>query len=174
VHGSRIVSTVYSGSLITTRPDRTSPQLRRSYVKSIASVIVLALVGSVAAAQSHRAANNGDAIGITPAEQFTVTNYYKRDVYDRSLNFVGTIDDVLIDQRGSITALIIGVGGFFGIGRKNFSEPFGRVQMAKKNDKWYLVMDADNATLKGAPGLKYDHNATTWVPLPQKVQTTLR
>jgi sporulation protein YlmC with PRC-barrel domain len=141
-------------------------------VKSIAPVIALTLVGGVAAAQSHRAASNGDTIGMTPAEQFTVTNYYKQDVYDRSLNFVGTVDDVLIDQQGNITALIIGVGGFFGIGRKNFSEPFRRVQMAKKNDKWYLVIDADNETLKGAPGLKYDRNATTWVP--QKVQTTLR
>lgn len=35
-------------------------------------------------------------------------------------------------------------------------------------DKLYLV----NEALKGAPGLKYDRNATTWVP--QKVQTTLR
>ena len=32
-------------------------------------------------------------------EQFTVTNYYKQDVYDRFLNFVGTVDAVLIDQR---------------------------------------------------------------------------
>jgi hypothetical protein len=32
-------------------------------------------------------------------------------------------------------------------------------------------MDADKDTLKRAPGLKYDRNATTWVP--QKVETTL-
>ena len=91
--------------------------------------------------------STGNAAGTTPAEQFTITNYYKQDVYDRSLNFVGTVDDVLIDQQGKITALIIGVGGFLGIGRKDFSQPFGRVQMAKKNDKWYLVMDADKETL---------------------------
>jgi sporulation protein YlmC with PRC-barrel domain len=132
-------------------------------MKLLAAIMALALVGSAAAAQS-RAASTGDATGTTPAEQFTITNYYKQDVYDRSLNFVGTVDDVLIDQEGKITALIIGVGGFFGIGQKNFSEPFVRVQMAKKNDKWYLVMDADKETLKRAPGLKYDRNATTWVP----------
>jgi sporulation protein YlmC with PRC-barrel domain len=133
--------------------------------------MVLALIGSVAA-RSHRIASTGNAAGTTPSEQFTITNYYKQDVYDRSLNFVGTVDDVLIDQQGKITALIIGVGGFLGIGHKDFSESFGRVQMAKKNDKWYLVMDADKETLKRAPRLKYDPNATTWVP--QKVETTLR
>jgi sporulation protein YlmC with PRC-barrel domain len=134
--------------------------------------MALALVGSVAAAQNNRAASTGDATGTTPAEQFTITNYYKQDVYDRSLNFVGTVDDVVIDQQGKITALIIGAGGFLGMGHKNFSEPFGSVQMAKKNDKWYLVMDADKEGLKRAPGLKYDRNATTWVP--QKVETALR
>jgi hypothetical protein len=34
------------------------------------------------------------------------------------------LDDVLIDQQGKITALIIGVGGFLDIGRKDFSQPF--------------------------------------------------
>ena len=136
-------------------------------MKLLAPAMVLALVGSVAA-QSHRVASTGDVTGTTPAEQFTITNYYKQDVYDRFLNFVGTIDDVLIDQQGKITALIIGVGGFLGIGYKDFSQPFERVQMAKKNDKWYLIMDADKDTLKRAPGLKYDRSATTWV-----AQTTL-
>jgi sporulation protein YlmC with PRC-barrel domain len=119
-------------------------------MKLLAPAMLLALVGSVAA-QSHRVASTGDVIGTTPAEQFTITNYYKQDVYDRFLNFVGTVDDVLIDQQGKITALIIGAGGFLGIGHKDFSLPFGRVQMAKKNDKWYLVMDADKDTLKRAP-----------------------
>lgn len=139
-------------------------------MKLLAPAMVLALVGSVAA-QSHHAASTGDVTGTTPAEQFTVTNYYKQDVYDRFLNFVGTVDDVLIDQQGKITALIIGVGGFLGLGHKDFSQPFGRVQMAKKNDKWYLVMDADKETLQRAPGLKYDRNATTWVA--PNVKTTL-
>jgi sporulation protein YlmC with PRC-barrel domain len=141
-------------------------------MKLLALAMALALIGSVAAAQSHRAASTGDATGTTPAEQFTITNYYKQDVYDRSLNFLGTVDDVLIDQQGKITTLIIGVGGFLGIGHKNFSEPFGMVQMAKKNDRWYLVLDADKETLRRAPPVKYDRNATTWVP--QKVETTLR
>ena len=80
-------------------------------MKLLAPAMVLVLVGSAAAAQSHRAASAGDPLGTTPAEQFTITNYYKQDVYDRSLNFLGTVDDVLIDQQGKITALIIGVGG---------------------------------------------------------------
>jgi sporulation protein YlmC with PRC-barrel domain len=112
----------------------------------------------VALAQNHDAAKDATA----RAEQFTVTNYYKQDVYDRADNKVGTIDDVLIDKQGKITALIIGVGGFLGVGEKDVSEPFNRVAMTKKNDKWYLVMDANKDTLQKAPGLRYNRNATTW------------
>ena len=46
----------------------------------------------------------------------TVTNFYKQNVYDPSDNKIGDIDDVLIDKEGKVTALIIGVGGFLGMG----------------------------------------------------------
>jgi len=81
--------------------------------------------------------------GAKPADQFTITNYYKQDVYDHADNKVGTIDDVLIDKQGKVTALVIGVGGFLGIGEKDVAEQFSKVQMTRKNDKWYLTMDAN-------------------------------
>jgi sporulation protein YlmC with PRC-barrel domain len=129
-------------------------------MRLIASIAALAMLTSAAAAQTKPQA----AAGTAPADQFTVTNYYKQDVYDRADNKIGTIDDVLIDKEGKVTALIVGVGGFLGIGQKDVSEPFGRVQMIKKNDKWYLVMDADKEALKRAVGLTYDRSAATWVP----------
>jgi hypothetical protein len=130
-------------------------------MKMLVSVVAFVMLTGAAIAQSRPDAGPGVA---PAADHFTVTNYYKQDVYDRSDNKIGTIDDVLIDKQGKITALIIGVGGFLGIGQKDVSEPFSKVQMTRKNDKWYLVMDADKEALKSAPGLKYDRNATTWVP----------
>jgi sporulation protein YlmC with PRC-barrel domain len=129
-------------------------------MRLLASIAAIAMLTSAAAAQTKPQA----AAETAPADQFTVTNYYKQDVYDRADNKIGTIDDVLIDKEGKVTALIVGVGGFLGIGQKDVSEPFSRVQMVKKNDKWYLVMDADKEALKRAVGLTYDRSATTWVP----------
>jgi sporulation protein YlmC with PRC-barrel domain len=48
----------------------------------------------------------------------TVTNFYKQNVYDPSDNKIGGVDDILIDKEGRVTAVIIGVGGFLGMGQR--------------------------------------------------------
>lgn len=136
-------------------------------MKLIAPVLALGLLSTAAIAQDRMApANKSDwaPVGAAPASNFTVSNYYKQDVYDRSDNKIGSVDDVLIDRDGHVTAVIIGVGGFLGIGEKDVAAQFQNVKMTKKNDKWYLVMDATKEQLKSAPGVKYDKVATTWVP----------
>jgi sporulation protein YlmC with PRC-barrel domain len=100
-----------------------------------------------------------------PQDSWTVTNYYKQDVYDKGQNTVGKIDDVLIDKSGKITTLIVGVGGFLGIGEKDVALPFTAVHAEKKNNKWYLTVDETKDSLKGAAGFKYDSSTTTWSPV---------
>src|ERR1035441_11076160 len=78
-----------------------------------------------------------------PSDSWTVTNYYKQDVYDKGQNSVGKIDDVLIDKSGKITALIVGVGGFLGAGAKDVAVPFDAVRVTTKgNNKGYLCASA--------------------------------
>jgi sporulation protein YlmC with PRC-barrel domain len=69
-----------------------------------------------------------------PPNSFTITDYYKQDVYDNGKNSVGKIDDVLIDKSGKITALIVGVGGFLGVGEKDVALPFAAVKAEKKDN----------------------------------------
>ncbi|MBV8826426.1 MAG: PRC-barrel domain-containing protein [Hyphomicrobiales bacterium] len=97
-------------------------------------------------------------------EAVTVTDYYKQNVYDPSDQKIGEIKDVLIGSDGKVVAFIIEVGGFIGAGAKDVAVPFSDVKGTKKNDKWYLTMNADKDELKNAPGLTYDRNATRWVP----------
>jgi sporulation protein YlmC with PRC-barrel domain len=99
-----------------------------------------------------------------PSDSFTITDYYKQDVYDNGKNTVGKIDDVLIDKSGKITTLIVGVGGFLGIGEKDVALPFAAVKAEKKDNKWYLTVDETKDSLKGAAGYKYDSSTTTWSP----------
>jgi sporulation protein YlmC with PRC-barrel domain len=99
-----------------------------------------------------------------PSDSWTVTNYYKQDVYDKGQNTVGKIDDVLIDKSGKITALMVGVGGFLGVGEKDVALPFTAVRSEKKNDKWYLTVDETKDSLKNAAGYKYNSSTTAWVP----------
>src|SRR6201996_9845111 len=106
-----------------------------------------------------------DALSPLPPDSMTVTNYYKQDVYDKSQNSIGKIDDVLIDDKtGKINALIVGVGGFLGMGEKDVALPFSAVKAEKKDNKWYLTVDETKDSLKGAAGYKYDSSTTTWSP----------
>ena len=99
-----------------------------------------------------------------PSDSWTITNYYKQDVYDKSKSTVGKIDDVLIDKSGKITTLMVGVGGFLGIGEKDVALPFAAVKSEKKDNKWYLTVDETKDSLKTAAGYKYDSSTTTWSP----------
>ena len=98
-----------------------------------------------------------------PSDSFTITDYYKQDVYDNGQNTVGKIDDVLIDKSGKMTALMVGVGGFLGMGEKDVALPFTAVKAEKKNNKWYLTVDETKES--GAAGYKYDSSTTTWSPV---------
>ena len=93
-----------------------------------------------------------------------MTNFYKQNVYDPSDNKIGDVDDVLIDKEGNVTALIIGVGGFLGMGEKDVAIPFSDLRASEKNNKWYLVLNATKDALKTAPGYTYDKTKTTWLP----------
>ena len=53
-----------------------------------------------------------------PSDSVSLTDYYKQNVYDTSDNSVGEISDVLLDKDGRVTAVIVSVGGFLGLGAK--------------------------------------------------------
>lgn len=94
----------------------------------------------------------------------TIANYYKQDIYNSSNTKIGSIDDVLVDDSGKVTSLIVGVGGFLGMDKKDVAVPFNALQATMKNDKWYLTVNTTKDALKAAPGFKYDNTKTGWVP----------
>ena len=135
-------------------------------MRKIISATVFAMGVSVAAwAQQPAPVASGPAkIFTTLPAGTTVTNFYKQNVYDPSDSKIGDVDDMLIDKEGRVTALIIGVGGFLGMGEKNVAIPFSDVRASEKNNKWYLVLNTTKDALKGAPGFTYDKTKTTWIP----------
>ncbi len=124
-------------------------------------ILTTAALLSCMAATSALAAS--ETLTTAPADSSTVTNYYKQSVYDPQQNKIGTVDDVLVDKSGKVTALIVGVGGFLGAGEKDVAVPFSAVKTEMKNNKPYLTLDATKDSLKAATGYKYDRDKTTWL-----------
>jgi sporulation protein YlmC with PRC-barrel domain len=103
-----------------------------------------------------------ETLSTLPSTGTTVTNYYKQAVYDPKENKIGDIDDVLVDKDGRITALVIGVGGFLGVGEKDVAVPFSAVKGTKKDNKWWLTLNETKDSLKKAVGFKYNKETTSW------------
>jgi sporulation protein YlmC with PRC-barrel domain len=124
-------------------------------------ILVASALLAMGLASNARAA---ETMSAAPTESWTMTNYYKQAVYDPKETKIGDIDDVLVDKAGKVTGLVVGVGGFLGAGEKDVIVPFTAIKTSKKDDKWWLAMDATKDGLKAAPGFTYDKASTTWVP----------
>lgn len=118
-------------------------------------LIAVAMTGSAFAAAT---------LSAPPAEGVSVTNYYKQAVYDPKESKIGEIDDVLLDKAGKISGVVLGVGGFLGVGEKDVIVPFSAVKTMSRDKKTWLAVDETKDSLKAAPGFAYDRATTTWKP----------
>ena len=67
---------------------------------------------------------------------------------------VGEINDVILGRDGQIKAVILGVGGFLGIGEKSVAVPMQDVKFVKNGDgadDFFLVVNANKDVLTNAP-----------------------
>lgn len=69
------------------------------------------------------AAANVKAITAQQPNQWLGSTLIGMTVVDPDNNTIGEVDDLLVEKDGQIHALIIGVGGFLGIGEKNVALP---------------------------------------------------
>ena len=140
-------------------------------MKSASAAMLLALATTVASAQQPappaappQAGPAVQVITSLPANSTSINHWYKQNVYDPSDNKIGEIQDVLVDREGKAVAVIIGVGGFLGIGEKDVAVPFDAIRVTTKDNKRYLVMNSTKDALKDAKGFRYDRSNMAWMP----------
>lgn len=100
-----------------------------------AGLISTALAGSVALAQStgdanqtSAAPNGGAFVKEQTIDQWRAPKLVGVAVYDADNKKIGFIADVLIDHSGNAQLVVIGVGGFLGLGTKEVAVPFKSMQ----------------------------------------------
>ncbi|HEX2134693.1 MAG TPA: PRC-barrel domain-containing protein [Microvirga sp.] len=74
------------------------------------------------------------------------------DVYGSDNQKIGDIDEVLVDREGKIHAVVVGIGGFLGIGEKNVAIPFNQVQWMTDDQARTAAGGAGGVTTPGSPG----------------------
>jgi hypothetical protein len=70
------------------------------------------------------------------------------NVYGQNNEKIGDVKDVLVDKSGNAKAVVIGVGGFLGIGEKNVALPFNALQWSDQP----LPSATTGASGSGSPG----------------------
>jgi sporulation protein YlmC with PRC-barrel domain len=105
-----------------------------------------------------------DMMATLPGGALPISDYYNQAVYDNRDNKVGDVNDLLLDNGGKINAVIVGVGGFLGVGEKNVAVPFSSLKVAEKNGSRYLVLETNKEALQTAPGYVYDSGKKVWLP----------
>jgi hypothetical protein len=76
---------------------------------------------------------------------------------------VGEIDSVMLDKSGKVQQVIVGVGGFLGIGKKDVAIDWNQLRVMDNGKK--VVMNADKDQLKAMPEFVWpkDHKrGTVW------------
>jgi hypothetical protein len=78
------------------------------------------------------------------------------NVYSPSDESVGDVNDLVIKSTGEIEAVVVGVGGFIGIGEKNVAIALDRFTMEPTEDlgSTKLVLNATKEELQAAPAFK--------------------
>jgi sporulation protein YlmC with PRC-barrel domain len=104
---------------------------------AVAGVAASALLASVAFAQSPSATTDR-ATTVAPAaasdtsslkgSSWRTSKLVGLNVYNDSNESIGSVNDLLTDKSGDIKAVVIGVGGFLGIGEHLVAVPLDKVK----------------------------------------------
>jgi sporulation protein YlmC with PRC-barrel domain len=64
---------------------------------------------------------------------------------------VGDVNDVVLTQNGQARAVVVGVGGFLGIGEKDVAVDFTRISWVERDGARWLTINATQEELENAP-----------------------
>lgn len=105
------------------------------------------------------------------AEGMIVTNIIGESVYNGTgddAENIGKVSDVVFDKDGMAKSVVIGVGGFLGVGTKNVAFDYDKLQWAEKNGDRWLVAKTTKDELKAHP----EFDSKPYGPAPAPAAST--
>jgi hypothetical protein len=85
-------------------------------------------------------------------QQILASSWIGSSVYNSSDESLGDINDLLLDANHQIVAIVVGVGGFLGIGQKSVAIGIDSVDVTTDADgNQKLIVDATKDELNSAP-----------------------
>jgi sporulation protein YlmC with PRC-barrel domain len=116
---------------------------------------ILAMIASAAALAETSAFKTTQA-----SEEWRIANYVGKPITNDRGEKIGNIDDVLFDRTGKITTVVIGVGGFLGLGEKKVALPFEAITYSEAEGKREIMVPLSKEALQSAPEFKATEKTT--------------
>jgi sporulation protein YlmC with PRC-barrel domain len=83
---------------------------------------------------------------------WNVRDFMRSRVYNMNGERIGDVNDILVDDGGRVSAIILGVGGFLGIGEKEVSMTPDQVKRMVHSDvETYFTVNSTKEQLQAAP-----------------------
>ncbi len=91
---------------------------------------------------------------VVKADGYLASNIIGETVYDGTgdnAQNIGDVNDVVLDKEGKAQQVVIGVGGFLGVGERDVAVEFSKLSWAEKNGDRWLVYPSTKEQLSALP-----------------------
>lgn len=100
--------------------------------------------------------HNKGYLDSAPANSTHASNLIGAEVKTTNDENVGSVSDLIIDDNGQVVAIVVGVGGFLGMGEKDVAIGWDDVTRSSSPDDNELRIDLTREGLMSAPEFKSD------------------
>jgi sporulation protein YlmC with PRC-barrel domain len=107
-----MITTAMSGLMIGAAMAQATPPAQSTPEKSAAPAVKSTTTGAATSDSAH-------FVNAQSTDQWLSSKFIGTDVIGTDDKKIGDVSDVLLDQKGTVVAYVVGVGGFLGIGEKN-------------------------------------------------------
>ncbi len=116
-------------------------------------IAVLLLASAAFATPSAYAQGAGAPAFITsqPSDQYRIKNFIGQPVLNDQGEKIGDVNDILFNESGQISIVVLGVGGFLGVGEKHVALPYDTLKYETKDGSRVLRIALGKADLQAAP-----------------------
>lgn len=84
-------------------------------------------------------------------DEWRVVNYLGQPIVNSTGEKIGTVNDLLFDRSGKVTTVVIGLGGFLGLGQKRVALPFEAVTYTEREGQREITVPLTKEALMAAP-----------------------
>ncbi|NDW06233.1 PRC-barrel domain-containing protein [Jiella pacifica] len=105
-----------------------------------------------AASSDSTMADSGPLVTVPPTGAWRVTDLDGKDVYDTQGESIGEITDVLVSEDGKVIAVLVGVGGFLGIGEKDVAVSMSALEFGPGKTEGLKTEEEVNAAASASSG----------------------